>query len=101
MATRNSNHSIDRFLLVTVLGWYYRECYLLCGKKEDYLQWKKGWGPAEKDYWEDKFIVSTAMVCRAMNVCLREADGALLRRNPEQDRGAKPQAIQGGPEAEM
>lgn len=101
MATRDSNHSIDRFLLVTVLGWYYRECYLLIGKKEDYLQWKKGWGPAEEKYWEDKLIVSTAMVCRAMNVCLREADGALLRRNPEQDRGAKPQVIQGGPEAEM
>ena len=50
MATRNSNHSIDRFLLVTVLGWYYRDCDLFYGSRQEYLEWAKSWSREEQEY---------------------------------------------------
>lgn len=90
MATRKSNHSIDRFLLVTVLGWYYRDCYLFFGSRQEYLAWAKSWSQEEQEYWNEKSIIHTVMVYRAMNVCLREADGDRLHRNPAQGWNSPP-----------
>lgn len=101
MATRGSNHSIDRFLLVTVLGWYYRDCYLFFGSRQKYLAWRKGWSKEEQTYWAEKTIINTLTVCWAMNVCLREADGDLLRRSPAQVWRSPSGAKQTAAEAEM
>lgn len=101
MAKRNSNHSIDRFLLVTVLGWYYRGYYLFCGNRQEYSDWVKGWSEEEKEYWADKSIINPMMLARAMNICLQEADGDLLRRSPDQARKAPAQPMETSAEADM
>lgn len=93
MKKRSSNHSIDRFLLVTVLGWYYRDYYLYNDTRQHYLAWVRGWSEKEKACWEDKNFVHIPVVTRAMNVCLLEADGDLLRRNPGQTWARNPGAV--------
>lgn len=85
MAKRSSNHSIDRFLLVTVLGWFYRDFYLFCGSAQAFRRWENSWTEAERARWSSRGIIHEAMLARAMNVCLQEADAALLSRSLQQD----------------
>lgn len=79
MAKRSSNHSLDRFLLVTVLGWFYREYYIFRGNERELLQWERSWSGAERELWMERSVIHEAILVRAMNICLQEADEALLR----------------------
>ena len=93
MAKRSSNHSIDRFLLVTVLGWFYRDRYLFCGSARQFRRWEQSWTEQEKERWSARGILHERMLAQAMNVCLQEADAALLSgsllRDPPAERAAR------------
>lgn len=80
MANRSSNHSIDRFLLVTVMGWFYREYYLFTGKEYHFRTWLAQWSEEDKEPWFEHGIIHPVMLARAMNVCVQETDAALLQR---------------------
>ena len=54
---RRSNHSIDRFLLVTVLGWFYRDSYLYIGSEQKFKQWKNKWTGEQQLLWSDRSII--------------------------------------------
>lgn len=78
---RRSNHSIDRFLLVTVLGWFYRDSYLYIGSEQKFKQWKNKWTGEQQLLWSDRSIIQAMKLEQAMNVCLKERDAALLKQS--------------------
>lgn len=81
MAKRSSNHSIDRFLLVTVMGWFYREYYLFCGKEHTFRTWVRQWSKEDREAWSGQGVIHPTMLAKAMNVCVQETDAALLHRS--------------------
>ena len=78
---RSSNHSIDRFLLVTVLGWFYQDYALFCGSKRAFRQWVDSWSEQDRIRWAQQPIIHEMRLAQTMNLCLGKEDGASLRES--------------------
>lgn len=80
MGKRSSNHSIDRFLLVTVLGWFYEDYYLFCGDEKEFRSQAPALRQAEQAGQLGRGVIQTRVLAQAMNVCLQDRDAVLLRQ---------------------
>lgn len=78
---RHSKHSIDRFLLVAVLGYFYRDYYLYLGSEKAFKHWKSSWSKQQQMMWSKRKVIQEMRLAQAMNVWLKEQDAVLLRQS--------------------
>lgn len=80
-AARHSPHSVDRFLLVAVLGCFYRDYYLYLGSETAFKHWKNSWSKQQQMMWSKRKVIQEMRLAQAMNVWLKEQDAVLLRQS--------------------
>lgn len=78
-ARRKSNHSIDRFLLVTMLRRFYRESLIFLGPREELRRLEGSWTQNERETWATDRVLTAPVIARAMNVWLYDDDAEQLK----------------------